>query len=82
MARRENLDGNFLDDVPASRRDFLKRMATVAFAVPVIGTFTMDAVAMAGTTTKRRRKPHLTMPNQTHPNQTHPNQCFPNQIVY
>jgi hypothetical protein len=75
-------DKNFLDDAPASRRDFLKRMATVAFAAPVIGTFTMDAVANAGTRRRRhhRHRPGCGCPNQTYGNQTYPNQICPNQI--
>jgi hypothetical protein len=74
MASREPLDRDFLDAVPTSRRDFLKKMAAVGFAVPVIGTFTMDSVALAGGNKRRRRGPRHKFPNMTRPNQ-----CFPNQ---
>jgi hypothetical protein len=72
MSSREPHDRDFLTDVPASRRDFLKKMAAVAFAVPVVGTFTMDSVAQAGTRKRRRHHHHR------YGNMTHGNQCFPN----
>ena len=55
---------DFLQSVPHSRRDFIKRMATVAFAVPVVGAFSMDSVALAS--------PAHSLGNQTMPNQTRP----------
>jgi hypothetical protein len=67
MSDRERFDRNFLDAVPESRRAFLKKMAAVAFAAPVISSFAMDGVALAG--------------GQYHPNQTQGNQtdCYPRQ---
>ena len=38
---------DFLESVPQNRRDFIKKMAAVAFAVPVVGAFSMDSVALA-----------------------------------
>jgi hypothetical protein len=80
MTIREPSDGDFLGAVPASRRDFLKKMATVAFAVPVIGAFTMDSVAHAGTK-KRRRRVRQTYGNMTHGNQSFCNQNFPDSAT-
>jgi hypothetical protein len=73
MSDRDPLDPDYLDAVPESRRNFIKKMAAVAFVAPVVGSFTMDSVAFAGSA------PYL--PNQTFPNQTTGNQTFPNQTT-
>lgn len=58
-----------------ARRDFLKRMAAFAFAVPVISSFTLDAISYAGQTSQAHS-------NQFFPNQSVANQeqCFTNQF--
>jgi hypothetical protein len=50
-----------------SRRSFLKRMAVVGFAVPIVTSFALDGVASAD---KGHRHGNQTYPNQTYPNQT------------
>ena len=65
-----------------ARRHFLKRMAAIAFAVPVVSSFTLDTAAYAeehtlsGSTQQFSNQNH---PNQRLPNQQIPNQQFPNQ---
>jgi len=59
-----------------SRRAFLKKMAAVGFAVPIVTSFALDGVASATDHDHDHRHP-----NQTYPNQTYPNQAIPNQIV-
>ena len=56
-----------------SRRAFLGRMAALAFAVPVISSFTLDAAAHSGDAHQ--------FANQHFPNQIAPNQFFANQGV-
>lgn len=83
--------GSSRPDHDASRRAFLKRMAALAFAAPVVSSFTIDAVAHAGD--DGRLRSHQIFPNQIFPNQFFleglgespptnffPNQAFPNQI--
>jgi hypothetical protein len=57
-----------------SRREFLKRMAVVGFAVPIVTSFALDGVASAD-------DHHHRHPNQTYPNQTYPNQSLANQVT-
>ena len=64
------------------RRAFVKWMALVAFAVPVVASFKLDSLARA--TPPRGFFPNQKLPNQRRPNQTCPNQSvsdetFPNQ---
>ena len=77
-----------------SRRDFIKKMVAVGFAVPIVSSFTLDAVASANPkhmppnqTYSNQTYPHPrppTLPNQFHfPNQSYfPNQFFPNQFHF
>jgi hypothetical protein len=55
-----------------SRRAFLKRMAVVGFAVPVITSFALDSVSSGDPGQHYEHRHHY--PNQTHPNQTLGNQ--------
>jgi hypothetical protein len=48
--------------IPSSRRSFIKKMVAAAFVAPAISSFSLDALAAAGT-------PHTAFPNQQHPNQ-------------
>jgi hypothetical protein len=71
-----------------SRRAFLARMGAIAFAVPVITSFTLDAVESGAS-----GQPHAGMPNQlvgnqasagtffggNEPTASFANQTFPNQ---
>jgi hypothetical protein len=75
-------------DRDVTRRVFLKRMAALAFAVPVVSSFTIDAVAHAVD-----ERPHQVLANQASPqqffanqgqlvpNQFFANQHFPNQYA-
>ena len=48
--------------IPSSRRNFIKKMVAAAFVAPAISTFSLDALAGAGTSSN-------TFPTQRHPNQ-------------
>jgi hypothetical protein len=65
----------------SSRRAFLKRMGVLAFTVPVITSFTLDASAEQVSF----ESPNQFFPNQFptnfFPNQTFPNQYGPEQLV-
>ena len=60
-----------------SRRNFLKRMAAVGFAVPIVTSFALDGVASA--------EGHHNRVNQANSNQGSllglPNQVWPNQLT-
>jgi hypothetical protein len=57
-----------------SRRAFLKKMAMVGFAVPIVTSFALDGVASAEVVYQK----HIHA-NQTFPNQLLPVQALPNQ---
>jgi hypothetical protein len=58
-----------------SRRAFLKRMAALAFAAPVVASFTIEGIVHAS------ESPHTaTFGNQAFPNQVMPNQFFAGHI--
>ena len=59
-----------LEGVEQSRRDFIKKMAVVAFAAPVISSFGMSAIA--GASGYGKNPPKQSHPNQSFPNQSHP----------
>jgi hypothetical protein len=81
MHGQDPLRNDSLESASQNRRAFIKKMAAVAFAVPVVGAFSMESVALAapGHTFPGQKFPNQTFPNQTFPNQTFPNQTFPNQ---
>jgi hypothetical protein len=62
-----------------SRRAFLKKMAMVGFAVPIVTSFALDGVASAEVIYKKHSHGNQTFPNQTFPNQLLPVQALPNQ---
>lgn len=76
-----------------SRRSFLKRMAAIAFAAPVVASFTLDAGrshAAAQETASYLGNQYfgygnqwLTTPNEffVYANQPFPNEYFPNQAA-
>ncbi len=80
-----------------SRRTFLKRMALIGFAAPVVASFALDAAYATPTSDDETGTdpdlvfgnqerfasffPNQTYPNQYFPNQTFPNQYFPNQFA-
>jgi hypothetical protein len=73
-----------------SRRAFLKKMAAVGFAVPIVTSFALDGVA-AATPDKidhDHRFPNSTLANQSIPNQVTEaldeflEQFFPNQTPF
>jgi hypothetical protein len=73
-------------DSAGDRRAFLKRMAALAFAAPVISSFVLDSPAFAGGHDQHDQHGHGRSgpPNQYDPNQTQkppPNQYQPNQTV-
>jgi hypothetical protein len=78
MPDRNPLDPDYLDALPDSRRNFIKKMAAVAFVAPIVGSFTMDSVAFAGS--GGHYSPNQTTGNQTHGGKPrHPNQGYGNQ---
>ena len=73
-------------DATAGRRAFLKRMAALAFAAPVISSFALDSAAFAGPSNHddRNKKNPCPPPNQHGQNQTlkpPPNQYGQNQTL-
>ena len=62
-----------------SRRAFLRRMAALAFAVPVVSSFTLDSAAHP--VGVGPGDAHQFSANQHFPNQIAPNQFFSNQGV-
>ncbi len=76
----ENQSGRWLG-VEGTRRSFLKRMAALGFAIPVISTFALesDAFADGGHHHPNQYQPNQYQPNQYQPNQYEPNQYRPNQ---
>ena len=62
-----------------SRRAFLKRMAVVGFAVPIVTSFALDGVASADE--HRHRHGNQGYGNQGYGNQYYPNQSLANQVT-
>lgn len=89
--------GGPLGDRGLSRRTFLKRMALIGFAAPVVASFALDAAYATPTSDDETgADPDLVFGNQALPvnffanqifpnklfaNQTFPNQYFPNQFA-
>ncbi len=83
--------GNFPEESGLSRRTFLKRMALIGFAAPVVASFALDAAYATPTSDEGGVDPDLVFGNQASPfqffsNQRMPsqqfaNQFFPNQYV-
>jgi len=71
------------EDRPESegRRRFLLKMAAVAFAVPVVSSFTLDALSYGAESSAQPKLSNQSFPNQAYPNQvTLPKQHLPNQV--
>jgi hypothetical protein len=77
MSDRERFDRNFLDAVPESRRAFLKKMAAVAFAAPVVSSFAMDSVALASGSGQYTPNQTDCGPGQYQPNGSYPRPKYP-----
>jgi hypothetical protein len=69
-------------EADVTRRAFLRRMAALAFVIPVVSSFTIDAVAHAADEHPHDLNATQPTPNQFFGNQGQavPNQFFPNQI--
>jgi hypothetical protein len=89
----DHREGEEEPEAEVGRRDFLKRMAALAFAVPVVSSFTLDPASHTQQHNKRLATltagnqicfPNQVFSNQTlayFPNQTFPNQYTPNQLA-
>jgi len=68
-------------DVAEGRRAFLKRMAALAFAAPVVASFTLDGTAFANPPHDKHDSHNQYGQNQTVPVKPPPNQYGQNQTV-
>jgi hypothetical protein len=72
MPEHDTHDEDSLEELPTSRRSFIKKMALFGFAVPAVASFALDGMAYATTPI---------LPNQPVPCELVPHQLLPNQAV-
>jgi len=82
-------DGEEFSAAASTRREFIAKYGAMAFAAPVIASFTLDGFARGNDHDERHH--HHGQPNQCNPNQSignqgppkhgQPNQCHPNQSI-